>query len=346
MKTRFLPFVLALAVLLSALPSRAADDLYVLTREIPIGGSGGWDYLSIDPAGRRLYVAHATRVAVIDLEHDELLAEITGTPGVHGFALAPDLGRGFASDGRDGSVSVVDLRSLKTISKTPAGQNPDAILYEPGRREVYAFNGRSRSVTVLAAATGALVANIPLPGKPEFAAADPAAGRVYCNIEDKSLLAALDTATHTVAHTWPIAPGKEASGLAIDAGRHRLFIGCHNQKMVMLDAATGKVIDSIPIGQGVDACAFDPATRLAFASCGDGTTTIAREDGDKLALAQKLLTQRGARTMALDPRTHRIYLATAQFETPSGGDDDSNRRPRMIPNTLKILEYSMTAPPP
>ena len=336
MNTRNLILTIMTAIALAG--RAAAGDLYFLTREIPIGGAGSWDYLSVDPAMRRLYVTHATRIIAVNIDRDEILGEITGTSGAHGFAPAPDLGRGFASDGREGMVSIVDLRTLKTIGKSPAGQNPDAIIYEAGRREVYAFNGRSQSVTVLAAATGAVVATTPLPGKPEFAAADPSAGRVYCNIEDKSEVAALDTGTHGVVHVWPIAPGEEGSGLAIDAERHRLFIGCHNEKMALMDATTGKVLDTMGIGKGVDACVFDPGTGLAFASCGDGTTTIAREEGDKLVLAQKLNTQRGARTMALDPRTHKIYLATAQFEAAS---DDETRRPRMIPNTLKILEYSM-----
>jgi len=335
--------VTLLIALAAVLPARLlASDLYYLTREIPIGGAGSWDYLSIDSAARRLYVTHSTRIVVVDIDKEEVLGEITGTAGVHGFAIAPELQRGFASDGRDAMVSIIDLRTLKTISKSPAGENPDAIIYEPGRREVYAFNGRSHSVTVIAAASGSVVATTPLPGKPEFAAADQSARRVYCNLEDKSEVAAIDTTTHAVVNRWPIAPGQEASGLAIDAQRHRLFIGCHNQKMPMMDAATGKILDTIPIARGVDACAFDPGTGLAFASCGDGSTTIVREDGDKLTLVQTLATRRGARTMALDSSTHKIYLAAAQFETQ---DDEATKRPRMIPNTLKILVYSLSPTP-
>jgi DNA-binding beta-propeller fold protein YncE len=338
MKTHSFILSLSMAALLAA-PRGRAENLYALTREIPIGGGGGWDYLSVDPAARRLYVTHAIKVVVVDIDKEEVIGSITATPGVHGFALAPELQRGFASNGRDGNISIVDLKTLKTIAKAPAGQNPDAIIYEPGRQEVYAFNGRSKSVTVVAAATGAAVATTPLPGKPEFAAADSAAGRVYCNIEDKNEVVALDAKSHLVVNTWPIAPGEEASGLAIDADHHHLFIGCHNKRMVMMDAATGKILDSVAIGSGVDACAFDAADGLAFSSCGDGTTTIARETGDKLTVAQVLTTQRGARTMALDPQTHRIYLATASYEAQS---DDQSGRPRMIPNTLKILVYSMT----
>jgi len=342
MKTRCFALFLALLALIPT-PRAAAEHLYALTREIPVGGDGGWDYLSIDSAAHRLYVTHATRVVVVETDKEEILGTITATPGVHGFALAPELQRGFASDGRDGNISIVDLKTLKTITKVPAGKNPDAILYESGRQEVYAFNGRSDSVTVIAAATGAGVATTPLPGKPEFAAADPAAGRVYCNIEDKNEVVALDTKSHLILNTWPIAPGEEASGLAIDLDHHRLFIGCRNKRMAMMDATTGKILDTVPIGTGVDACAFDPGAGLAFSSCGDGTTTIAREDGDKLTAVQTLITQRGARTMALDPFTHRIYLATAQYEAQS---DDQTGRPRMIPNTLKVLVYSRTTSAP
>jgi DNA-binding beta-propeller fold protein YncE len=342
MKTLWLTFFLALAAGLPA-PCGAAEDLYLLTREIPLGGEGGWDYLSIDPDAARLYVTHATKVVVVAIDKEEVLGAITATPGVHGFALAPALQRGFASNGRDASISIIDLKTLKTIAKAPAGENPDAIIYEAGRQEVYAFNGRSQSVTVIAAATGAAVATIPLPGKPEFAAADPFAARVYCNIEDKNEVVVLDAHSHNVVNAWPIAPGKAASGLAIDLEHHRLFIGCHNGLMAMMDAGAGKILDTVPIGRGVDACVFDPGTDLAFSSCGDGTTTIARETGDKLTVAQTLLTQRGARTMALDPRTHRIYLATAQYEAQP---DDASGRPRMIPNTLKILVYSMVKSAP
>ncbi len=344
MKTRCLAFIVASAALLQT--SRAvAEDLYILTREIPIGGEGSWDYLSVDPVGRRLYVAHSTKVVAVNIDQEEVLSEaITGTPGVHGFAPAPDLERGFSSNGRDGAVGVFNLKTFKSIKKIPVGENPDAIIYEPGHREVYAFNGRGNSVSIIDGATASVVATTKLPGKPEFAAADPAAGRVYCNLEDKSEVAALDTKTHTLVNTWPIAPGEEASGMAIDTDHHRLFVGCHNEKMLMMDATTGKILDSVPIGKGVDACAFDPAFGLAFSSCGDGTTTIARETGDKLTVVQTLTTQRGARTMALDPKTHRIYLATVQYEAQS---DDQTGRPRMIPNTLKVLVYSMaTAPSP
>jgi DNA-binding beta-propeller fold protein YncE len=212
------------------------------------------------------------------------------------------------------------------------------MLYEPGQKEAYLFCGRAQAASVVDVKGQKVVATIPLGGRPEFAQADPAAGRVYDNLEDKSEVAVIDTKSHQVVNRWPIAPGEEASGMAIDVKNHRLFLGCHNQLMVMMDSTDGKVITTVPIGEGVDANAFDPGTQLAFASCGDGTTTIAKEESpDKLTVVQTLQTQRGSRTMALDPTTHRIYLAAAKFEPPAEGQ----RRPRMVPGTFKILVYGM-----
>ena len=233
---------------------------------------------------------------------------------------------------------MIDLQTLKTISKVDTGNNPDAILYDPGQQEVYAFNGGGHSATVFEGASGKVVATIGLSGKPEFAAADPQAGRVYCNIEDRNEVAAVDAKTHKVVNVWPIAPGEGASGMAIDLAHHRIFLGCRNRLLVMLDSANGKVVATVPIGLGVDANAFDPGTQLAFSANGEGTVTIVHEDTpEQLTVAQTLVTERGARTMALDPRTHRIYLATARFEAlpkPAPG-----RRPKMIPGSFKILVY-------
>ena len=307
-----------------------------MLKEIPVGGEGGWDYLSVDEAARRLYVTHASQVVVIDLDKETVVGAITNTPGVHGLAVAPELGRGFASNGRENKVSIVDLKTLETVAKVETGENPDAILYEPARREVYAFNGRGKSATVFAAESGKIVATIPLPGKPEFAAADPAAGRVYCNIEDKNAVVVIDTKTHQITDTWPIAPGEEATGMAIDLAHHRLFLGCHSKLLIMMDSGSGAVIATAPIGGGVDAIVFDPALRLVFSSNGEGTVTIAQEESvDKLTVVQTLATERGARTMTLDPRTHKIYLASAKFE-PAGGP---GQRPKIVPGSFKILVY-------
>ncbi len=325
--------------------SSAEGDLYQFITQIPVGGEGGWDYLSVDAAARRLYVSQATKVIVIDIDKNQVVGEIADTPGVHGFAIAPDLGLGFASNGRENKASIVDLKTLATKEKVPTGENPDAILYVPGRQEVYAFNGRGKSATVFEARTGKVVATIPLPGKPEFAQVDLKAGRIYNNIEDTSQVVAIDANTHAVVATWPIAPGEEASGMAIDPANHRLFIGCSNRLMVMMDSSSGKIVGSVPIGPGVDANAYDPATRLVLASSGgDGTVTIAHLDSpDKLTVVQTLQTARGARTMTLDPKTHNIYLAAAEYEAPAaeppaGGQ---RQRPRMVPGSFKVLVYGM-----
>lgn len=343
MKTHFLSVLACFTLCLAGFCSqtcRAADSYHFMT-QIPVGGENKWDYLSIDPESSRLYVAHGSEVTVIDTTQNSVVTDaITNVPGVHGFALALDLQHGFASAGRANSVSIVDLPTLQTIGKVSTGENPDCVLFEPKTRQVYAFNGHSDSVTVFDAVTGKISATIPLPGKPEFAAADPKAGRVYDNLEDKNEVAVINVQTRQVTALWPIAPGDSASGMALDEKHHRLFIGCHNHLMLMLDTRDGKVLASVPIGSGVDANAFDPETGLAFASCGDGTVTIAKEDGDTLTTVQTLKTEPGARTMTLDPMTHNIYLATAQVDAaapaPAG---EKHERLKFVPGTFKVLVY-------
>ena len=324
---------------IACVPGCRADGSYHFLKEIAVGGEGGWDTLSIDETAHRLYVSHASKVVVIDLDKEELAGEIADTPGVHGFAPAPEFQRGFSSNGQESKASMVDLKTLKTLSKVDTGQNPDVILYEPGQQEVYAFNGRGNSATVIEGKSGKVVATITLPGKPEFAAADPKAGRVYCNIEDKNSVVAIDTKTHQVTNTWAIAPGEEASGMAIDLVHHRLFLGCGNKLMVMMDSTNGKVVGTVPSGDRIDGAAFDPGLQLAFTSNGDGTVTIAHEDSpDKLTVVQMLTTERGARTMTIDPRTHRIYLPSAKYEPQAAPAPGAPRqRPKIIPGSFKIL---------
>lgn len=349
MKTLFGRFLgvnaLSISICIAPTLARGAAGPYHLINEIPIGGEGGWDYSTVDSSARRLYVSHGDRVMVVDLDKDSVVGEITNTPGVHGLAPAPDLGKGLTTNGRESKASLVDLKTLETILKAPTGEGPDGMLYDSGQQEFYTFNGRGQSSTVIDAKSGKVVATIELGGRPESAVADPTAGRVYDNIESKSEVAVIDTKTHKIVSRWPIAPGESASGMAIDTAHHRIFCGCRNEKLVMLDTSNGKVVANVPIGQGVDACAFDPGTQLAFASCGDGTTTIAKEESpDKLTVVQTLTTERGARTMALDPATHRIYLATAKFEAPAQGEDGGGRRRwrgRMVPGSFKVLVFGM-----
>lgn len=325
-----------LSSILLAAAGRAAEPYHFL-KEIPLGGNTGWDYLSVDAAAHRLYVSHGNKVVVVDLTTDTVAGEITNLLGVHGVAVAPELGRGLVTCGKENKAAIFDLKTLQIISKADTGAGPDSMLYDSGRQEFYTFNGHGESATVIDAKSGKVVANIPLGGRPEFAECDAAAGLIFDNLEDQNAVAVIDDKTHAVIHRWPIAPGEAASGLVLDAKNHRLFLGCDNQMMAMLDSTSGKVLATVPIGDGVDANAFDPGTQLAFASCGDGTVTIAHENGDTLTAVQTLKTEKGARTMALDPVTHKIYLASAQFEAPAPGA----RRGKIIPGTFKILVYGM-----
>jgi YVTN family beta-propeller protein len=322
----------------------AAEDAYKFVTEIPIGGEGGWDILTIDSAARRLYLSHATKVVVVDLEKNAVVGEIEDTPGVHGFLAVPEVQRGFSTNGKENKSSVVDVKTLRTISKIDTGESPDALVYDSKHGEVYIFNHRGNSVSVIDAKASKVTASISLGGGPEFAAVDPAADRVYVNIEDKSEVVAIDTAKHEVVAHWPLAPGEEPSGIALDPAHHRLFSTCHNKMMTMLDTQSGKVVGTGPIGTGVDGAAFDDATQLVFASCGEGVTNILKEEmPEKLTVVQTLKTERGARTMTLDPKTHRIYLPSAQFQPPpSPSPGASPARPTIVPNTLKLLVYGPT----
>jgi DNA-binding beta-propeller fold protein YncE len=338
--------VLGIGLLCGTPVAPAAEGPYRQLKEIPIGGEGGWDYLTVDAAARRLYVSHATKVVVVDLDKDAVVGEIAPAPGVHGIALAPELGRGFVSNGRESTVSIVDLQTLQIVGAVKTGANPDAILYDPARKEVYAFNHTGHSVTVFDAKTGELRATIPLPGVAEFAVLDSARGRVYVNVEDTSQIVAIDTATRSVAAAWPLAPCEEPTGLALDPGARRLFAACGNERLVMTDAVTGKVLASAPIGAGADGAAFDPGTGLAFASNGDGTLTVARPVGsDTLAVVQTLSTPKRSRTMTLDLTTHRLYVAAAEFGPPATGPDGKPQRPPIVPGSFKVVVYERTGPP-
>lgn len=334
------------ALLFFPLVGASAENGYKFLNEIPIGGEGGWDILTIDSPANRLYLSHATKVVVVDLNKNAVAGEIADTPGVHAFLALPEFQRGFSSNGKEAKSSVVNLMTLKTISKIDTGESPDAIVYVPRQREIYIFNHKGNSATVIDAKSAMVTATIPLGGSPEFAAVDEKADHVYVNIEDKSEVVEIDAAKHEVMAHWPLAPGEEPSGIALDAAHHRLFSTCHNKIMTMLDTQSGKVVGTTPIGAGVDGAAFDDATRLVFASCGEGVTNIAKEETpEKLEVLQTLKTERGARTMALDPKTHRIYLPTAQFQPPpSPSPGASPGRPTIVPNTQKLLVYGLSEP--
>jgi DNA-binding beta-propeller fold protein YncE len=326
-------------VLLFIMPSLAADSRLHVRKTYKLGGEGGWDYLKADPDSRRLFVSHATHVMVIDMDSGKSVGDIPDTPGVHGVALANELDRGFISNGGEGTVTVFDLKTLAPITKIKAvGENPDAILFDPATRRIFTFNGRSHDATAIDAATGNIVGKIALGGKPEFAVST-GAGEIFVNIEDKSQLVRLDPKNLKVENRWPLAPCEEPSGLAIDMKNRRLFAGCDNKMMAVVNADTGKVITTLPIGEGVDANRFDPEDKLAFASCGEGVLTVVHEDSpDKFSVVENISTARGARTMELDEKTHQIFLATAQFGPPPAPTaDQPHPRPTILPNTFEVL---------
>ncbi len=335
------PILVAMALIFAgaALAQGAAPVQYKLKQKFVIGGDGGWDYLTYDPAGKRLFISRGTRVQVVDPEKGTVVAEIPNTPGVHGIALAQDLGKGFTSNGRENTITVFDLKTLKETAriKLDGGENPDAILYDAASKRVFAFNGRSKNATVIDAASGNAVGNIALDGKPEFAAED-GKGLVFVNIEDKNEVQVIDARKATVLHSWPMAGCDEPSGLAMDQKHRRLFAGCGNKVMAVVNADDGKVITTIPIGQGVDANGFDPGTELAFSSNGDGTLTVVHEDSaDKFTLLGNAETQRTARTMALDTKTHDVFLVAAEFEEQPPAEGQTRPRRTMKPGTFTLL---------
>ncbi len=317
------------------------DSGYHLKKKIKLGGEGGWDYLNFDSATRRLFISRGSKVMVVDVDSDKVVGEIPDTPGVHGIALAPEFNRGFVSNGRGNNVTIFDLKTLATVGHAAAGQNPDAIIYDPGSKRAFAMNGRSGDVTAIDAATGNVAGTVTVGGKLEFAAAD-GKGRIYVNVEDKSELAAIDSNQLAVVARWPLAPCEEPSGLAIDAEHRRLFAGCGNKMMVVIDTDSGKVVATPAIGDGVDANRFDPGTQFAFASCGEGVLTVVHEDSpDKFTVVENVPTQRGARTMALDPATHEVYLVTADFgPRPEPTKDNPRPRPPMLPDSFTVLIFS------
>ncbi len=319
---------------------------YHLLQKVTLGGEGGWDYLSVDPDARRIYISRGTHVMVVDADTEKVVGEIPNTNGVHGIAFAPKLGRGFTSNGRDNSVTIFDLKTLKTLSTVPVGTGPDCIVYEPKTQRVFTFNGRSNDATAVDAKTGKVVATIPLGGRPEFAAVD-GAGMVYDNIEDKSEIVAIDAPTLAIKNRWPVAPGESPSGLAIDTKNHRLFSVCDGGKMVISSTELSKVTSTAPIGNGPDAAGFDPGTGLAFSSNGeDGTLTtlLPIVDRPKVVNGQMLVetnvplqtipTQSGARTMALDTKTHRVFLVAA---TPDPANPGEGRRRNYVPGSFTLL---------
>jgi len=311
---------------------------YKVSGSIPIEGAGGWDYAYVDSANHTLYVTHGTEVQVVDLNTEKPTARITGMKRLHGVATADELNRGFISDGGDNMVVVFDLKTNEILQRVKAGTNPDAIVYDAPTQRVFAFNGRSGDVTAIDAKGGSIAGSIDLGGKPEFAASD-GKGFIYDNIEDKSEIVKLDAKNLKVVGRWPLKGCEEPSGLAIDTDAHRLFSVCDNKTMVVVDYDSGKVVATVPIGEGPDAAGYDAEKKLAFSSNGEGTLTVVKqESADKYSVAQTVKTEKSARTMALDPKTHKIYLPAAQFgPAPAPAQDNPHPRPPVVPGSFHLV---------
>ena len=331
--------LLAVAAATLASPVRAQEaGGYKVTHKLTIGGEGGWDYTNVD--GGRLYVSHATKLVVIDIASEKVVGEVPNTNGIHGAAIALDLGKGFTSNGRDTTVTVFDLYTLNTIATIrTTGANPDAIHYDPFTRRLFTFNGRGENATVINAVTHEVLATIPLKGKPEFAQSN-GHGLLYVNIEtDPGQIVVIDTRTMKEVKRYPLPGCDGPSGLALDRANDRLFSVC-DKVMAVSNPKTGKIVAKVTIGDGPDAVAFDPETKLVFASNGDGTMTVVHQDGpNKYSVVETVTTQKGSRTMSLDAVTHKVYMVGVEYGPTPPAQPGQTRPPRppIIPESFSIL---------
>ena len=317
----------------SAADAKPSVGPFKVVNKFALEGEGRWDYLVVDNDSRRLFVSRSTHVAVLDADSGAELGDIPNTPGVHGVALASDLGVGFVSDGGENKVTIFDLKSLEVLGKIDTGGNPDSIVYHPDTKMLFVQNGKTNSSTVIDAANRKVVATIPMPGRPEFTVYDDK-GNLYINIEDKSSLVQVDIAGKQVKATWPLAGCEEPTGLAIDREGRTLFSACANKVLAVVNADTGKVTQTVPIGDDCDAVAFDPETGYVFASAGDGTLSILHKSGSgKYAVVQNLVSPVGSKTMAFDAAKHQVYLPSAKFT----GDPTAHPRPSVVPGSAAVL---------
>jgi DNA-binding beta-propeller fold protein YncE len=324
---------LVVTAIFAAVPAFAQKEFKV-TNRIKLGGEGFWDYLTYDEDGQRLFITRGSHVMVVDSKTLKLASDIPDLAAIHGVALAPELNRGFISNGGNDTVTVFDLKTLNKLGSVKVGERPDAILYDPFSKRVFTFNARSQDSSVIDAASGKVMGTVALGGKPEFPVTD-AKGKLYVNIEDKSQISEIDVTKLSVLNTWPIGPCQEPSALAFDVEHHRLFAGCHNKMTAVVDSDSGKVVTTVPIGEGVDAARFNPNTQEIFMSCGEGVLTILHEDTpDKYAVRQNLPTAKGARTMALDKQNDIAYLVTAQREDKPVAP---GQRPAMVPGSFELI---------
>src|SRR5215472_2853732 len=330
-------FLMTIAFFVSSVPASAAPapgaSGYKVIKTVPVGGEGGWDYLYVDSGARRLYISRGTHTVVMDADTYAVVGDIPDTQGVHGIAIAGDLGRGFTSNGRSNDVTIFDLKTLKPIGNVKTDANPDAIVYDPVSKRVFTFNGRGKNTTAINAADGTVAGTLALGGKPEFAAAD-GKGSIFVNNEDTSEIIEINAQKITETHRWPLAPCKSPSGLAMDTKNRRLYSVCDDKVSVVVNADTGKVVATPEIGNGPDAAAFDPESNDFFASCGEGVLTVVHQDSaEKYTVVENVPTKRSARTMGLDLKTHNIFMPAADFDPPPPGE----RRGKMKPDSFVIV---------
>jgi YVTN family beta-propeller protein len=334
-------FVLFASLILNG---QNTNSEYRIIKKFNLPGDGGWDYLSVDEPGSRLFVSHGTMVQVINLKTGQLAGTVDDTPGVHGIAIAGDLNKAFISEGRSNAVKIINLKTLALIADVNiTGENPDAIMYDQFSKKVFVFNGRSSNATVLDATTNKVISTIQLEGKPEFPVSD-GKGKIYVNIEDKSMISKINASTLMVEESWPIAPGEEPSGLALDKATSRLFSVCSNKMMVVVDATDGSIVTTLPIGGGCDGVKFDPGLKRIYSSNGEGTMTVVQEDNkDSYRVIENVTTVPGARTMAVDTQTHHLYLSSAEYNAaPEPTSDNPRPRRSVKPGSFAVLDIGLS----
>ncbi len=335
MKTKLFIASLVMGSLILIIQAKAPASKYKIANKIHLQGDGGWDYLFSDDASGTLYVSHATMVQVVNEASGKLVGTISGMKGVHGIAIVPDLNKGYISSGKDTLITVFDTKTFTVITRfTASGLGPDAIFYDTFSKKVFTCNGKSKNISVIDPTTDKIIATIALDGKPESGVSD-GNGKVYVNFEAESKICEINSSTFKAENVWPLAPGEEPTGLALDNSTHRLFSACHNKLLVIADAETGKIISTVPIGEKVDGAAFDPELKCIYSSNGEGTLTVIEEDNkDSFRVLENVITQKGAKTIALNRKTHHIYISAADFKPA----DDENAKPMVVPGSFVVLD--------
>ena len=342
MKSRVSLYLFCFVAVFSILPRVSAKPAsgHHLLKKFVLGGEGGWDLLAFDSAANRLYISRGTHVMVVDADSGAIVGDIPNTPRVHGIAVAPEFGKGFITNGGDATVTIFDLKTLKALSQVKVGENPDAIIYDPASKRIFSFNARSKNTTAIDAKTGTVAGTLTLPGQPELAVADEH-GKIFVNLEDKSAVVKFDARKLNIDATWSLAPGEGPTGIALDRKHHRLFAACANKLMAVLNTENGKLVTTLPIGSGVDGAGFDSELQLAFSSNGEGTLSVIREDSpEKFSVVENVATQRGARTLEVDQKKHRVFLVTAEFgPAPPPTKEQPRPRPTMVPGSFTLLVF-------